>query len=389
MAGRPPLRIGQHGKISRTFLGNGVWVARCRYRDADGATRTVERRGPADDFDRHGKLAEDALIEALAKRRPPLGPETTGPETRVMELVTQHLQRLEEDGRSPATLSTYTFAAEKLKKFVGAVRVHEATTARLDAALRSMRTAHGATMARQCKTLLKGALQLAVMANALPANPVRDVDPIRMKTPPKGATALTADELRKLLADVQSSEYCNQSDLTDPIILLIATGLRRSELLALRWSDLNQDGATLTISGKLVRATARGLRRIEETKTAAGRRTLPLPAFAVDTLKAREGREFLGEQSMIFPATSGTWRDPNNFAKQWRTARKNLGMPDVTTHSFRKTVATLMDDGGLSPRMAADQLGHAQVSMTQDRYMARKRVHTEVAELLDRTISDE
>jgi integrase len=41
-------------------------------------------------------------------------------------------------------------------------------------------------------------------------------------------------------------------------------------------------------------------------------------------------------------------RDPNNFAKQWRAARDELGMPEVTTHSFRKTVATLIDDEGMS-----------------------------------------
>jgi hypothetical protein len=59
MAGRPPLRIGQHGKISRTYLGGGVWKARCRYRDSDGVTRIIERRGPADELDKRGKLAED------------------------------------------------------------------------------------------------------------------------------------------------------------------------------------------------------------------------------------------------------------------------------------------------------------------------------------------
>jgi hypothetical protein len=69
MAGRPPLRIGQHGKITRKNLGGGVWMARTRFRDNDGVTRIVERRGPADDYDKHGKLAEDALIEALVQRR--------------------------------------------------------------------------------------------------------------------------------------------------------------------------------------------------------------------------------------------------------------------------------------------------------------------------------
>jgi len=388
MAGRPPLRIGQHGKISREYLGCGVWVARCKYRDTDGVTRRVERRGPADDFDKHGKLAEDLLIEALAERRPP-ATEEIGPDTLVMTLVAQHLRRLGEDGRSPATLATYTFAVEKLKKFLGGVRVREASTARLDAALRSMRTAHGATMARQSKTVLLGGLQLAVMADAISSNPVRDVNTIRPKSRPQGAAALSAEQVRGLLTGVRGSDYCKQHDLADPITLLVATGLRRSELLALRWEDFDADAATLKVTGKLVRATGHGLQRIDETKTDAGQRTLPLPKFAVDMLKARRGADFIGEQKMIFPATSGTWRDPNNFGKEWRNVREQLGLPEVTTHSFRKTVATLIDDNGLSARVGADQLGHARVSMTQDRYMSRGRVHTEVADLLDRAIKAE
>jgi integrase len=50
------------------------------------------------------------------------------------------------------------------------------------------------------------------------------------------------------------------------------------------------------------------------------------------------------------PSTAGTLRDPNNFGKQWRTVRESLGFPDVTTHSFRKTLATLIDDDGRTPR---------------------------------------
>ena len=94
---------------------------------------------------------------------------------------------------------------------------------------------------------------------------------------------------------------------------------------------------------------------------------------------------------MIFPSSTGTLRDPDNFGKQWREVRESLGLPDVSSHSFRKTVATLIDDSGLSARIGADQLGHARPSMTQDVYMSRGRVHTEVAAVLDRAIgiSDE
>ena len=61
-----------------------------------------------------------------------------------------------------------------------------------------------------------------------------------------------------------------------------------------------------------------------------------------------------------------------NFGREWRTVRsEDLGVPEVTTHSFRKTLATLIDDRGLSARVGADHLGHSKVSMTQDVYMAR------------------
>ena len=66
--------------------------------------------------------------------------------------------------------------------------------------------------------------------------------------------------------------------------------------------------------------------------------------------------------------------------------REELGAPDATTHNFRKTVATLIDDEGLSARIDADHLGHSHVSMTQDRYMTRGRVHSQVVDLLDRTV---
>lgn len=388
MAGRPPLRIGQHGKIRRKYLGGGVWEAHCRVRDTDGVTRRVRRLGPADRSDRHGKLAEDALIEALAQRRPPGSPDEIGPNTRVMTLVQNHLDRLAEEGRAPATLETYRIVAGKLRIKISGVRVGEATPARIDAALRSMSNAHGPVMARQAKTILRGGLQLAVMANALSSNPVRDVQPIKSKRPPKGAPALTAEQLRELLTKLRASEHCRKYDLADPFTLLIATGLRRCELLGLRWDDYDNNAATLTVTGKVTRVTGQGLIRVDGTKSVAGRRTIPLPRFAVDTLRARRALPYLGEQPMIFPSNAGTWRDPSNFGRDWRTIRQELGVPDVTTHSFRKTVATLIDDRGLSARIGADHLGHSKVSMTQDVYMARGKVHKQVAQILDDAIND-
>jgi len=79
------------------------------------------------------------------------------------------------------------------------------------------------------------------------------------------------------------------------------------------------------------------------------------------------------------------------MGKQWRGVRGSLGLPDVTSHGFRETVATLTDDSGLSARGCLGSIGHARTSMTQDVYMSRGKIHTEVASALDRVavINDE
>jgi hypothetical protein len=128
MAGRPPLRLGEHGKIARISLGGGLWLARTRFRDSDGVTRVVERRGPAED--QYGKLAEDTLVQALAQRRAAADDEVNL-DTKIMTLVDRHIERLEEDGRAIRTIDTYRYCSKLLGKIMSGVRVGEATPATL------------------------------------------------------------------------------------------------------------------------------------------------------------------------------------------------------------------------------------------------------------------
>lgn len=387
MAGRPQLRIGQHGKIRRTPLAPGVWVARCRYRDHDGITRVVERRGP--NGDQHGKKAEDALLAHLNTRRPPGVSGDISLDTRLAELVAQHLDALERNKRSPATMTTYRSTERAMKKYTQ-LRVGDATPGRLNAVLTTLKHEHGANIARHARTILRGALQIAVLDDVLDANPVAQVSRIESDDAPKGAPALDGLGLRTLLAQLRESQTCRDKDLIDPITILIATGLRRSELLALLWTDFNEKIGTLTASGKLVRESGKGLKRISKGKSRSATRTVALPGFAVAALLDRRdnSEDWRGELPMIFPSTSGTYRDPDNFNKQWRKVRDDLGVPDVTSHSFRKSMATAIDDAGLSARIGADQLGHSKVSMTQDTYMKRGKTHAVVADLMDRLMAD-
>jgi integrase len=128
--------------------------------------------------------------------------------------------------------------------------------------------------------------------------------------------------------------------------------------------------------------------RVDETKTAPGGRTIPLPRFAVETLTARRGQHYPVSRPRSSRRLPGRCATRTTSASNGALCASGSACP-VPSHSFRKTVAALIDDEGLSARIGADHLGHSKVSMTQDRYMSRGRVHAQGAELLDHTINDE
>ncbi|WP_374158759.1 tyrosine-type recombinase/integrase [Mycobacterium sp. G7A2] len=353
-------------------------------------TRRLERMTPAGVEDEYGAAAEEALWNAILERRPP-GTGTITGSTLVGELLDRYIERCKADGDlAPKSVDTYEATLNTVKsRFVG-IRVSEAEPGLLADILNGIRRDHGATRQRHTKVALNAVLTDAVMAGALQTNPVREIVARRKKKAEKkrvkGAPALDDGQVETLLHAIAESEVCQQKDLRDPVIMLAGTGLRRSELLALRWEDVDLDNRVLTVTGSVVRLKGRGLERQDTTKTGEDR-SMALPQFAVDMLHRRKaGRQGPNSAGVIFPSSSGTLRDPDNFGKQWREVRDDLGLPEVSSHSFRKTVATLIDDQGLSSRFAADQMGHARVSMTTDVYMARKQVHTEVADALDRVI---
>jgi integrase len=377
-----------HGKISRTYLGGGTWVATCRFRDLDGVTRRVERKTPVGIADQYGARAEAELLNAIAGRRPPGGGSISGTTT-LGVLLDRYIQRCREDGElAPKSVDTYAATIAAVRSRMADVRVSEATPGLLDEILRGIRRDHGETRERHTKVALNSVLADAVLAGVITTNPVRELKRRRTQrnVARKGAPAIDAEQVRALLAAITSSEVCRAKDLADPVVMLAATGLRRGELLGLRWEDVDLDAKTLTVVGSVVRLKGEGLLWQDTTKGGKSR-SLPLPQFAVTMLRTRKGT-WRGPNSagVIFPSSTGTLRDPDNFGKQWREVRDDLGLPDVSSHSFRKSVATLIDDSGLSARIGADQLGHARPSMTQDVYMNRGRVHTQVADILDRAV---
>jgi integrase len=111
-------------------------------------------------------------------------------------------------------------------------------------------------------------------------------------------------------------------------------------------------------------------------KSEAGWRIIELPTWAVTMLKRRHADQDENEWQAVFTSPLGHLRDPSNTQGDLRDVFDRAKYPDIISHTFRRTVATLMDEAGLSARAAADQLGHAKVSMTQDHYYGRKRAKT-------------
>src|SRR5689334_8580406 len=100
-------------------------------------------------------------------------------------------------------------------------------------------------------------------------------------------------------------------------------------------------------------------------------------------LKRRQEDQEPNQWEAVLTSPLGHLRDPNNTQADLKDVFGRLKYANVTSHTFRRTVATLMDEAGLSARAAADQLGHAKVSMTQDHYFGRKRARTGAANLLE------
>ncbi|MBB4907010.1 hypothetical protein [Actinophytocola algeriensis] len=86
---------------------------------------------------------------------------------------------------------------------------------------------------------------------------------------------------------------------------------------------------------------------------------------------------------MVVPSPLGKLRNRGNTNSDLRDALDPLGFTWLTSHNFRKTAATLLDDGGLTVRETADQLGHKRVSETLDTYLGRAQPSPKVAKLLD------
>ncbi len=379
---RPPTPVGSFGAITHTRLPDCTWSARSYIRDADGKLRLVKRRA------RSRAAAERALKTALAERNPPAQGALSAA-TRIRDLAerwyTSIRQDVTEGTKSPNTARLYRHYLDRhILPGIGALRLGEATVPRLDEFITAVRDRSGTAAAKACRSALSSMLGQAARHGAIPTNPVRDIGRLPGLRRSVKARSLTLAECQRWIAQLEADPAAVRRDLPDLTRWLLATGVRIGEAIAVDWSSIDMDNATVEIDYKILRVKGQGLQRVRRTKSDAGHRTLPLPEFAVRMLERR--RAASGGTGPLFPDSRDGWRDPSNLSRELRQARGTGEFAWVTSHAFRKTCATLLDEGELSARQIADQLGHAKVSMTQDNYLGRRLTNRRTAETLHRAL---
>jgi integrase len=377
---RPPLPLGTHGRIRIYRLGPKRYRARTQIRDYDGVVRDVERTGQS------GAAAEILLKAALRDRGRAARDGEINSESTVRQLGELWLAEIDRavrlGKRSPSTAQAYHYRfGRHIRDGIGALRLRELSVSRLDRLVIEVHDRFGTSAAKTTRTVLSGMIGLAVRHDVLDRNLVRDVGRIESDT--SSARALTVDEARDLRAKLHADERCQDWDLVDFTDFMLATGLRIGEASAMTWAALDLDAGTAEVRGTVTRITGEGLIIKPRPKSKSGFRKLELPTWTVGMLVRRQAAAAPNRWDAVFTSPNGGLRDPSNTQSDLRKVFTDAGYKWVTSHVYRKTVATLMDQAGLTARQAADQLGHSKVSMTQDNYFGRKVAQTGAAAVLE------
>jgi integrase len=381
MAGRPALPVGSHGDFWTQKLGDG-YQARCRYRDADGQTRLVSATGST------VRKAKEALQKALQRRNAGGGDALTG-DTRFGVAADQWLDGVisaaESGQRSPSTANVYRLVLNAhVLPALGQLKLREVTSSRVVKFLTNVRNNSGPSVAKTTRTVTSGILHYAQQNDAVERNVAKDILPLSGK-PKKQPRALTKDERARWLDQLRTDTTAVARDLPDLVDFMLNTGVRIGEALAVSWDLVDLEAATVQISYTVIRVMGHGIVR-KSPKTAAGNRTLPLPPSTVAMLRRRRRAGRIGA-TPVFPGFEDGWRDPTNTSRDLRNARGTEEFAWVTSHVFRKTTATVLDEAGLSAREIADHMGHENISMTQDRYLGRRGTSRQAAEALSKGMS--
>jgi integrase len=260
----------------------------------------------------------------------------------------------------------YRFALDHVRRHLGdrpLQRVRPADLAAFYAAL--ARVGLAPRTIKLVHAVLHRAFEQAKAWGIVRDNPAELAKPA--KAPDRETPMLQPDRAAELLARLRGKPLYLIASLA------LGTGMRRSEMLGLRWGDIDFDGGRLTGEQALEETQAGGI-RVKGPKTRHGRRTISLPAHLVTELRMhwreqQEQRLRIGlgkapEGAPVLAAVDGSYRSPDATSKAWPAVMAAIGMPGVTLHSLRHTHASMLIASGMDILTISRRLGHSSPTIT-------------------------
>ena len=220
---------------------------------------------------------------------------------------------------------------------------------------------------RRHKNILHQALNEAVKNNLLPSNPCQFV--VLPKQEPYQSSYYSAEQLQSLFDAIQDDPLC-------PLVKITAIyGLRRSELLGLKWDSLDFDANRLTIRHTVAKVTE--VVEKDKTKNASSFRSFPLTdearsIFLAAKARERENRLLFGsayqENDYVFKRDDGRPYPPDYITKHFSKLLKKHSLPHIRFHELRHSCASLLLNSGFTLKDVQEWMGHADIKMTANIY---------------------
>ncbi|HEY8286899.1 MAG TPA: site-specific integrase, partial [Chloroflexota bacterium] len=239
---------------------------------------------------------------------------------------------------------------------------------------------------RYVHAVLKMALKQATRWRLVPRNVAEDADAPRSVRPQ--VEAWNDHEARQFLATAHGDTY----GAIWPVAL--HTGLRKGELLALQWLDVDLERGALNVRRNVVETKAGYV--FGEPKTKAGRHTITLPPACVALLRAHRAMRTnplpidpaQRDTALIFQSTTGTLIDQRNLTTRFNDLVKRAGVKRITFHGMRHTHATLLLLAGVNAKAVSARLGHASIGITLDTYAhVLPRMEEHAAEAIEQALA--
>jgi integrase len=216
--------------------------------------------------------------------------------------------------------------------------------------------------------VLHKALDNAVKWNLVARNVCDVVSPPRV--PQTEKQVLTVQQARLLL------DHVKKHRLEVLLTVALTTGMRRGEILALRWSDINLEEGSIQVKRTVDYITHYGYVETEP-KTARGRRKILLSSFVVEMLNAHclaqmEERHKAGDKwidkNLVFCGLLGDFFNPNYLLRVFKKILEDAGLPRMRFHDLRHSAATILLSMNVHPKVVQEMLGHSTINMTLDTY---------------------